>query len=154
MKSTHALSIAAAALALGLAAPASSQNCGPGIGPCGGTGYGPGHGAGMMMGGEARLDALRSQLVLQPSQQGAWDAYAATVRALAQDMAEHRAQMRNDAGPAPERAARRAQVMAEHAAAHAKVAEALKGLYAVLDAGQRAILDRHSTPMYGPFAGR
>lgn len=149
----------AAFIALATAFPAATQTCGPGYGPCGGAG--PGYGPGMMNRGggpggygdpvarsDARLSALRTQLALDASQQAAWQAYESAVRAQAQDMAEDRARMWS-AGTAPERAALRAEMMADHAAGHAKVAEALRGLYAVLNATQRAVLDSGSGRGFG-----
>jgi hypothetical protein len=170
MKTTTPLFLAAAAAALALSASSLAQNCGPGIGPCGGNG-GYFNGPGMMGRGagpgaygdpaaraESRLETLRAALALQPAQQAAWNAYAAAVKAQAATMQEDRAAMRSDAGTAPERMARHAQLMGRHSDGHAKVAQALNDLYAALDAGQRAILDRNAGPGrgpgFGPMAGR
>jgi len=153
------IGLTAAVLSLGPAAPAFSQER-----PCAAAGAGSGYGPGMGRGPGGRFDAaarsaaglesLRGQLALDASQESAWQAYADAVRAQATNMAQDRAQMWNDTGTAPERATRSAKVMADHAAQHAKVAEALGGLYAVLNAAQRATLDRQSMPGGGPLARR
>ena len=103
MKMTTSMAGAAALAALLLGVAAFSQDCGPGIGPCGGNGP-------PVARAEARLQSLQASLGLQASQQEAWNAYASAVRA--------------------------------QAAGHAKVAQAMNDLYALLDGSQRAALDR------------
>jgi LTXXQ motif family protein len=129
---------------------------GPGM-QGGGHGMMQGGGHGMMHGGgpgaagdpvarmDTRLETLRTELKIQPSQQGAWQAYAKAVRAQAADMADHHAEMAAGKNlTAPERMASHAERMREHAAGMTQVSNALRDLYAVLDAGQRAKLDSNA----------
>jgi hypothetical protein len=157
MKPSYAIYTSLAVLALAAAAPAISQPF-AGPGPGGGMmrGAGPGMGGNPAAHAETRLETLRTQLNLDASQQAAWQAYATAVRAQAADMAEDRAAMRASTGTAPERMAKQAERMREHAAGMSQVAETLRGLYAVLNTDQRAVVDRNFTrgagmgPGFGP----
>lgn len=146
---------AGSALAAGPGAPGPAAGHGPGSEPCAMTG-GPGAGRGPMMGGmgrdgrmgggmmdpaatAARLDGAKGALKITAEQESAWNAYAAAVKARADQRAQFHEQM-----AAADPAARRA-LRDQHFAAHAESIKAVdaarSGLYAVLTPEQRATAD-------------
>ncbi len=128
-----------------------SENCAMMGGPGAGAGYGPmmgGMGGGGRMGGgmmnpaaaEARLDGVKDALKITTEQETAWSAYAAAVKAQADQRVKFREQM---AATDP---AGRAELQSKHFAANTESAKqigaARDGLYAVLTVEQKATADR------------
>jgi hypothetical protein len=128
-----------------------SENCAMMGGPGAGAGYGPmmgGMGGGGRMGGgmmnpaaaEARLDGVKDALKITTEQETAWSAYAAAVKAQADQRVKFREQM---AATDP---AGRAELQSRHFAANTESAKqigaARDGLYAVLTVEQKATADR------------
>ena len=139
---------------------------GPGMGP--GMGWGPGAGGGMRGGmgpgmgwapgmgpgfdmsaaAAGQLAALKTQLKITQAQEAPWKAYETVVTQQAGAMQALRDKMHaqwQNAQPgaaSPDFAARRQEMIALHDANFAAHGAALKDLYAVLTAEQRAIADR------------
>jgi hypothetical protein len=114
---------------------------------------GPGYGGGRMMGGgrmgggmfnpavaEARLDGVKAALNINAEQESAWNAYAAAVKADADQRAKFREQM---AATDP---AARFELREQHFAARTDSLKAIdaarSGLYGVLAPEQKATADR------------
>lgn len=127
-----------------------SANCVMMGGPGAGAGYGPmmGGWGGRMGGGgmmnpaaaEARLDGVKGALKLTAEQEGAWNAYAAAVKADADQRVKFREQMAaTDPGA-------RLELRDQHFAARTEsikaVSAARDGLFAVLTPEQKATADR------------
>ncbi|HZZ93062.1 MAG TPA: Spy/CpxP family protein refolding chaperone [Usitatibacter sp.] len=88
------------------------------------------------------LESLRSRLGIGPSQAQAWNAFVDAVLAQSRDMQATQSLMAQAPASAPDRLARMAEMMRRGADGMANVSRALRALYAQLDPGQRAIVDR------------
>ena len=150
MKSLPALAFAAT---LALASAAAAQMGPPPPPPPGAMG-GPGHGWDGMrehhaMRAEARLHALHDALNIRPDQEGAFQAFAASMKPESQMGPDHDGMDIDRDGaasmPLPERLDAMAHKMDEHVArmreGFARHAAAVKALYAVLSPEQRHTLD-------------
>ena len=177
MKGTRKLALGVgAALSLGLAAAVVSAHPygygpGAGMGSGHGMGWGMGPGAGGMgpmgygmgpgrMGSgnptaaaEGRLAYLKSTLQITPAQETAWQAFAAKAKQQAESMFSRRTAMHEAAGTtAPDRLAKRSEIMKQHVTEMEAMSTALKDLYAALTPEQRAVADR-GFGGFGPGAG-
>lgn len=134
---------------------------GPGFGP-GMGGHGPemmGHGPGW--GGPRpaayapeemagyQLNVLKSSLKLQPAQESAWNAFAATAQAQAKSMGQARDEMWDKARTMPERMDLANKLSKEREQGLDKVTQAMKTLYEVLTPEQRKVLDRRGPWVHG-----
>lgn len=180
MKTVHALLIAAIA-ASSLATASAQTYGGPGFGGCRGVGcgsgygagshmgygpgsymgFGPGHGPGPGMGygdatvtTQARLDALRARLQLTAIQDPAWQALADAMLQQAHQTDRARDRLFESTGNAAERMTLRAELMMIEAEAFQAVAQAFSGLYEVLSADQRLVVERQWGFGMGPGWGR
>lgn len=122
---------------------------GPGMGGMG-SGMGPGMAAAdMAAAATARTAELKSQLKIEPAQEAAWKAYESVVTQHAGAMQAARSAMQaqvqgaQPGAAAPDFAKQRESMMALRDTHHAAHSAALKDLYAVLTAEQRAIADRN-----------
>lgn len=127
---------------------------GPGAWGGGPMGYGPGA-RGMGFGNpgamaDARLASMKTGLGITAAQENAWQSFATQVKQRAETMQARMAAMRDTGGTAPERLAKRDELMKQHQAEREKVTSAFKDLYAVLTPEQKAIADRGFGP--GPQA--
>ena len=145
---------------------------GNGMGPGAGMGYGMGPGGGMgygMHGGmgfgaysgtaEDRLAGLKSELGITANQEGAWQAFAKSVKQRDESREAWSAKMREAraAGSLPEMLAQRDEVFKQHQAERQVTTAALKDLYAALAPEQKAVADRRFGgfgPGYGAGYGR
>ena len=137
---------------------------------CGGPGsYGPGmsgHGPGMMGHGPGwggprhaafapedragwQLDMLKSTLKLQPTQEGAWNAFAAAAQAQAKTMGQVRDEMWEKARTTPESMDLASKLSKEREQGMEKVTQAMKALYEMLTPEQRKVLDRRGPWVHG-----
>ena len=166
MKGTRKLALGVgAALSLGLAAAVVSAHPygygpGAGMGSGHGMGWGMGPGAGGMgpmgygmgpgrMGSgnptaaaEGRLAYLKSTLQITPAQETAWQAFAAKAKQQVEGRTARMGAMRDAGTTAPDRLAKRAEIMKQNVAEMETMSAALKDLYGVLTPEQRAIADR------------
>jgi len=119
---------------------------GPGVG-----GYGPGYGRGpqAMWGGypgaaEDQLTGLKSELGITDKQEGAWQAYANSVKKQSEGHQARWSKMQQarGAGSAPEFLAQQTEIMKERQAELEASAKAMKDLYAALTPEQKAIADQ------------
>ncbi len=147
-----AAALAAASFAVVVTAEAQM---GPGFGP-GGRGYfGAGPAADINANAQARLAGLHTLLGITGAQEPAWQAYANAVTAQAQQMQSFRDQMFQSNATGPDRAALMSQHMQQRLTGHAAVAQAYTGLYTVLSAEQRALIEQQQCPRgAGGWAGR
>jgi len=113
-------------------------------------GCGPGHHGGHKDHGDwedhaqQRLDKLKTDLKIQPSQEGAWQAYAAKVKEKGEKMkALHQQAPQDTKLTLPEKLDRQINFMKEHQASAEETAVVLKALYASLTPEQRIVLDKH-----------
>ncbi|GAB4443185.1 MAG: Spy/CpxP family protein refolding chaperone [Rhodocyclaceae bacterium] len=119
-------------------------------------GMGPGmHGGGQHArhDPEARLRELKAELKITPDQESAWQAFAnqATAQATAMKamFEAMRETMRQPEGSAPDRMARRTEMMKSRLAGMEAMTAAFKDLYAVLTPEQKALADQRFGPMRG-----
>jgi hypothetical protein len=118
-----------------------------GMGPRAGAPMDPAQRAERM---QLRLNTLKDALKLQPSQLGAWNAYAAALIAEAQVRAQMRQSMLDSRGDAQAMADQHVAHM-KHNAQAAEEANALrKALVATLSAEQKATFDQYA---FGPGGG-
>jgi hypothetical protein len=117
-------------------------------------GYGHGgRGAGFANPGamaDARLAAMKTGLGITEAQESAWQTFAAQVKQRAEGMQARMNAMRATAGTAPERLAKRNEIMKQHQTEMEKTSAAFTELYAALTPEQKAIADRGFGP--GPMA--
>jgi hypothetical protein len=155
-----------AAIAIGLSGAALAQN--PGTGP----GYGPGYGHGMMgpgygmMGGwhfdSTWFDTAKKEIGINAGQEKAWTAYVDAVRDNFQFMQSLRSGMNYDTISKMTPDQRYEFMLGIHKSRTEqmnKVFDARRGLFAVLDAGQREKASATLTPGFyghgfGPGMGR
>ena len=123
---------------------------------CGGPGsYGPGWGgprhAAFAPEDRAgwQLDMLKSTLKLQPTQEGAWNAFAAAAQAQAKTMGQVRDEMWEKARTTPERMDLASKLSKEREQGMEKVTQAMKALYEMLTPEQRKVLDRRGPWVHG-----
>ncbi len=130
------------AMPLAVASPAFSH-----------AGQGEGHGhKGARV--EQRLADLKTQLQITGGQESQWQAFEAQIK---QELANARAARQSapqDALAAPDKLARRAEIMKQRSAGLEAVAGALKDLYAILSTEQRAIIDQHYARLESRGHGR
>jgi hypothetical protein len=88
------------------------------------------------------LASLRSRLAITPAQAPAWNAFVDAVLNQARDARAQKASMAAPPATAPERLAKMAQMMRRGADSTARVAQAMRALYAQLTPGQRATVDQ------------
>jgi protein CpxP len=136
------LAVAVSAAILGGAALAHAGD--PAGGDCGGPQHwGAKHGdpqAAM----QKHLDKLKADLKIQPSQEGAWQAYESKVQAQGAKMKVLHQQATTDTKTLtlPERLDQRTAFMKQREADMEDMNTSLKALYAVLTPEQRAIMDK------------
>jgi len=143
--------------------PGMMGGYGPGPGMMGGYGPGYGRGPGIMggygpgygMGPQGRFNAapgvtdeqlagLKSELGITPKQDGAWQAYANSVKKQSENRQARwtKMQQARSAGSAPERFAQQSEIMKQRLADLEAGAAAMKDLYASLTPEQKAIADQ------------
>ena len=151
---------------------------GPGAGMGPGQGYGPGHGMGRGMGpgggpgsmgygpmgrgmgpqgfgnpgamADARNAYLKSELKITPAQESAWNAFADQRKQQVEAMQAWRTTVQGSAqATAPERLELRNQIMKKRQEQMEKMTTAVKDLYAVLTAEQKALADQRIGMMGG-----
>jgi len=119
---------------------------GPGAGGWGHMGYGMGPGrvgyANPGAAAEGRLAYLKSTLQITPAQETAWQAFAAKAKQQVEGRTARMGAMRDAGTTAPDRLAKRAEIMKQNVAEMETMSAALKDLYGVLTPEQRAIADR------------
>jgi hypothetical protein len=104
---------------------------------------------------DPQLEALRSSLAIQPTQEDAWKTYVATARADAQTMSDMHTRMvtfmRGGRGAAPDWLNVHRDMMKARLESLDSLSAAVAGLYAQLDASQRATFDRYGGGMCGAW---
>jgi Spy/CpxP family protein refolding chaperone len=105
------------------------------------------HKAGHHFGAEGmqkHLDKLKADLKIQPSQEGAWQAYAQKVKEKGEKMkALHQQAHANANLTLPERLDQQISFMKQREANMEEMAVTLKALYATLTPEQRVVMDKH-----------
>ncbi|MFN0298892.1 MAG: Spy/CpxP family protein refolding chaperone [Burkholderiales bacterium] len=103
---------------------------------------------------EQRLADLKMKLAITGGQESQWQAFEAQVK---QETANARATHQSPSQPvtaAPDRLARRAELMKQRSAGLEAIAGALKNLYGILTPDQQAIIDQHYAQLESRGHGR
>ncbi|MFM9888281.1 MAG: Spy/CpxP family protein refolding chaperone [Burkholderiales bacterium] len=103
---------------------------------------------------EQRLADLKMKLAITGGQETQWQAFEAQVRQETANARAARQSPPQDVAAAPDRLARRAELMKQRSAGLEAIAGALKDLYQALSADQRAIIDQHYAQLESRGRGR